>query len=227
MAKNKQHDAWILIYRSLLDSPLWTSEPFTTGQAWVDLIGLANFADYETFYKGHFQNIRRGQIFTSIRWLSQRWHWSKARTARTLKSFEKAKMVTLEVHRSGPNSGTVLTIENYEKYQSGRDTTRTANGTTPGTAPGTTAGTQKKEYKEELKEPKELHGAYGNVALSGRQYQELISLYGEETLADLIEALSEYKEATGKNYKNDAAAVWTFARNRTPKREESSFSKEY
>lgn len=149
MAKNK-HEQYILAYRSLLESPLWTDEPFTTGQAWLDLIGLANYADAETFYKGRLQIIRRGQLYTSIRWLSQRWHWSRSRTARTLKSFENAKMLTLETHRGGTQSGTVLTIENYEKYQSRRDTTGTAKRPSADTSPGTMPGTQKKEIKEEL-----------------------------------------------------------------------------
>ena len=130
----------------------------------------------------------------------------------------------LTVNRT--TNGTIINLENYEKFQSGRTTKPATTSATTSTTTQATTSTHNKNIKN-IKEPKELHGAYGNVALSGRQYQELVSLYGEATLADLIEALSEYKEATGKNYKNDAAAVRTFARNRTPKREESSFSKEY
>ena len=218
----KDNGTWAKIYRDLLDEELWTSEPFTTAQAWVDLILMANYADTEKIYKGKLQVVKRGQIATSIRALALRWHWSREKTNRTIKTFENAKMLT--VNRT--TNGTIINLENYEKFQSGRTTKPATTSATTSTTTQATTSTHNKNIKN-IKEPKELHGAYGNVALSGRQYQELVSLYGEATLADLIEALSEYKEATGKNYKNDAAAVRTFARNRTPKREESSFSKEY
>ena len=218
----KDNGTWAKIYRDLLDEELWTSEPFTTGQAWVDLILMANYADTEKIYKGKLQVVKRGQIATSIRALALRWHWSRGKTNRTIKTFENAKMLT--VNRT--TNGTIINLENYEKFQSGRTTKPATTSTTTSTTTQSTTSTHNKNIKN-IKEPKELHGAYANVALSGGEYQDLVSLYGEETLADLIEALSEYKEATGKNYKNDAAAVRTFARNRTPKREESSFSKEY
>ena len=218
----KDNGTWAKIYRDLLDEELWTSEPFTTGQAWVDLILMANYADTEKIYKGKLQVVKRGQIATSIRALALRWHWSREKTNRTIKTFENAKMLT--VNRT--TNGTIINLENYEKFQSGRTTKPATTSTTTTTTTQATTSTHNKNIKN-IKEPKELHGAYANVALSGGEYQDLVFLYGEEQLADLIEALSEYKEATGKNYKNDAAAVRTFARNRIPKREESSFSKEY
>ena len=61
---------WIRLYRSLLDSDLWLKEPFTRGQAWVDLIGLANYADTERIYKGQPQIVRRGQLAVSEVWLA-------------------------------------------------------------------------------------------------------------------------------------------------------------
>jgi len=222
MAKDSSKN-WFRVYRDLLSEDLWTSEPFTTGQAWIDLIGMANYADTERIHKGRLQSIKRGEIYTSIRYLAERWHWSKEKTARTLKTFEKAKMLTINSN----TNRTVLTLENYDKYQGGRDTKPTTNqDTTQDTTP-TTTSPQKKKDKKNINKAKELHGAYGNVAISGGDFIELASEYGEERLRDLIEALSEYKEATGKTYQNDAAAIRTFARNRKPEREKSSFSKEY
>ena len=29
---------WIKLHRSMFDNDLWTAEPFTKGQAWIDLI---------------------------------------------------------------------------------------------------------------------------------------------------------------------------------------------
>ena len=224
MAKDKDRN-WFRVYRDLLTEELWTSEPFTTGQAWIDLIGLANFADAERIYKGKLQKIKRGQIATSIRWLAQRWQWSRDKTARTLKTFEMAKMLTMET----TTNGTVLTLENYDKYQGG-PATKPATTSTPtqATTQATTQAQKKNVIKNDKEGNQELHGAYGNVKLSAGDFSKLSSEYGEQ-LQDLIEALSEYKEATGRAYKNDAAAIRSFARNRKklPAKKQSSFSKEY
>lgn len=224
MAKDNNKN-WFRVYRDLLTEELWTSEPFTTGQAWIDLIGLANYADTERIYRGKYQQIQRGQIATSIRWLAQRWHWSREKTVRTLKTFEMAKMLTMET----TTNGTVLTLENYDKYQGGPATKPTTTSTSTQATTQATIPTQKKKDKEGNKEGnQELHGAYGNVKLSAGDFSKLSSEYGEQ-LPDLIEALSEYKEATGRAYKNDAAAIRTFARNRKklPEKKQSIFGKEF
>ena len=35
-------NGYIKLHRSLMDNPLWTEKPFSRGQAWVDLLMLAN-----------------------------------------------------------------------------------------------------------------------------------------------------------------------------------------
>ena len=132
------------VYRTLLDSDLWLAEPFTRGQAWIDLIGLANYDRTETFYRGELQIIERGQIKTSCVWLANRWGHNRKWVNHFLKQLETLKMVTT---KSTPN-GTTITIENYALYQDVGTTKRTTEGTTAGTTEGTTAGTQKKKYKE-------------------------------------------------------------------------------
>jgi len=36
-------EGWIRLYRKMQDNPLWTSEPFTRGQAWIDLLMIAGY----------------------------------------------------------------------------------------------------------------------------------------------------------------------------------------
>lgn len=114
MAKN----GYIRLERKLFDSDLWTAEPFTPGQAWVDLIAMANYADRDKFYRGTFQRVKRGQIVTSKLALATRWKWSDGRVRRYLATLERAQMVRID---SGPN-GVLLTIENYILYQDARRT---------------------------------------------------------------------------------------------------------
>lgn len=116
---------FIKLNRKLFESSLWTSEPFTRGQAWVDLIAMANFADRDKFYRGSVQRVQRGQIVTSTRALAERWNWSKKRVSGFLRALERAQMVT----RDGTTRWTTLTLENYDFYQSEGTTEEPQKGT--------------------------------------------------------------------------------------------------
>ena len=111
---------WIKLDRRIMDNDfLWgNGEPFDRRAAWVDLLLMA--AHKDTAY------CKRGQIVTSIRELAERWTWGRNRVYRFLRDTERAGMVTT----SGTSSGTTITIENYSKYQSGRDTNGTPSQTT-------------------------------------------------------------------------------------------------
>ncbi|KKK62211.1 hypothetical protein LCGC14_3006610, partial [marine sediment metagenome] len=50
------------IHRSLFDHPIWTKEQFTWAQAWLDLIGNANFKSNSFFIKDTEIKLGRGQI---------------------------------------------------------------------------------------------------------------------------------------------------------------------
>lgn len=112
---------WVKLYRSLLESDLWTGEKFTRGQAWVDLILLANHADREVMFNGAVVLVRRGQYLTSIRKLSARWGWGKDKTRNFLARLETAN----KIHRSDDTSRTLLTLVNYGLFQGGEDTEQT------------------------------------------------------------------------------------------------------
>ena len=175
---------WFKVYRDLLTEELWTSEKFTTGQAWVDLIGMANYADVEKIYKGQFQQVRRGQIVTSIRALAERWHWSREKTNRTLKSFEMAKMLTMTT----TTNGTVLTLENYDKYQGGQATKPTTNLATDLATTLATEPTHKKKDKEGLKKEKNTGSASTSPDVPPAGYE----------VVDLPDGGTRYKPKGGK-----------------------------
>ena len=113
--------AYFKIDRKLLGSDLWLSESFSSGQAWIDLIGLANYADRERSFRGQVQQIKRGELVVSKLWLAQRWRWSEGKVRRFLARIQKEGMVKLE----SKNTGTVIRICNYERYQGMSDTQRT------------------------------------------------------------------------------------------------------
>lgn len=137
MAKNS---GWVKLYRSLLEDPLWTSEPFTKGQAWADLILMVN---HESAVGKKGTVIPVGSMVTSYATLAKRWKWSTSKVRRYLGTLTDTHMVTL----TGTRSGTLLSLVNYEKYQGVRHTSRHTNRHTDEHTDE--QPTRNKEYKEE------------------------------------------------------------------------------
>lgn len=54
-------DGWIKLHRTLTMHELWTAEPFTRGQAWVDLLLLANHRPGHIRKRGILVEVERGQ----------------------------------------------------------------------------------------------------------------------------------------------------------------------
>lgn len=142
------------IERDFLGSPFWLSEEFTKPQAWIDLIGLANYADKTKYYKGTFQKVKRGQIVTSQQALANRWKWSRHRVSDFLRTLEAAEMVTTE----RTTNGTLLTVVNYGFYQSDGSAKGPRTGQRKDT--GGTFDGHRRDTQEESKERKEIKKGY-------------------------------------------------------------------
>ena len=143
---------FIKLYRSLQDNPIWGSEPFSKGQAWVDLLLSAYHKGYDCILGNEILHVDRGQYFTSELKLAEKWKWSRKKTHAYLKLLEKLKMATTK----GTRQGTMITIENYSIYQD--------KGTTKGTSKGTVEEQQRdnegytyNELEEGLKNDKETY----------------------------------------------------------------------
>lgn len=113
---------WIKVYRKIRETAIWaTNEPFDYRSAWIDLIMEANVKPNVIVYKGQTIKIKRGEYYTSIRKLSIRWHWSKDKVNRFLKTLIKLDMV--RKHKD-VRCATLLTIVNYDDYQYATDSNK-------------------------------------------------------------------------------------------------------
>lgn len=144
-------EGWVKLYRKLIDDPLWTSEPFTKGQAWVDLIAMANHTDERVYINGNWVEIKRGQLHTSELKLAARWRWSKNKVTRFLEVLRLDGMLDKICSKGGLTNGTTLTLVNYSIYQGSDTTVETTNDTTNGQRT-----IQRLEHKQEYKECKEV-----------------------------------------------------------------------
>lgn len=105
---------WISVHRKIRDCDLiWDDKPFSRGQAWLDLLLLANHEDKEILFNGTYTKIERGQRLTSIRKLSEQWGWSRTKTTKFLNELEKAEMLAVK----SDTKKTLITIVNYAFYQ--------------------------------------------------------------------------------------------------------------
>ena len=137
-----KYEGWVKIHRQMLENPIWTDEPFSRGQAWVDLILMANHED-GVGKKGDI--IPAGSLVTSYAYLARRWHWSVGKVRRYLGTLTGTQMISL----TGTRSGTLLSVVKYSFYQGARHTNRHTNRHTS----DITDGQPTRIYKE-LKEEK-------------------------------------------------------------------------
>lgn len=112
---------WISLHRSICDNPMWLNEPFTKGQAWVDLLMLANHKDTVIYKRGIKIIIKRGEVGWSEEALAARWRWSRGKVRRYKTDLETVQQI---VQQNNKTLSRIL-IVNYEKYQQ--------NGTTNST----------------------------------------------------------------------------------------------
>lgn len=104
---------WIKVDRKLFDSWLWKDKPFSKGQAWIDLIMLANH-EYRKFpFGSEIVEVDRGSFITSELKLMERWGWGKSKVRTFLKLLENDSMI----ERKTNHKRTEITIVKYSDYQ--------------------------------------------------------------------------------------------------------------
>ncbi|OPX91905.1 MAG: hypothetical protein A4E53_00625 [Pelotomaculum sp. PtaB.Bin104] len=107
-------EGWISLHRKYAETELWLSEPFTRGQAWVDLLILANHKDGFIRVRGQLIPVKRGQVGWSQERLAQRWQWSRKKVSNFLRELEKTAQ---QIEQQKNNISTIITILNYDAYQ--------------------------------------------------------------------------------------------------------------
>lgn len=106
-------EGWIKLSRQIEDHWLWNKQPYSWGQAWIDLILLANHKDEKIPYKGEIIMCKRGDVNRSLQFLSKRWKWSIHKVSNFLNLLESDEMVKQKRN----SKGTVITLVNYDNFQ--------------------------------------------------------------------------------------------------------------
>jgi len=208
---------YVKLYRALSESDLWLAEPFTKGQAWVDLILAANFRDRVAYISGQEIPVNRGQLAWSEVTLSKRWKWSRGKVRRFLKLLKNDAKIT----QQSEQYTSLITICNYEKFQ----TDGTAGGTGYGTPNGTPNGTQEeKGNKVKNNTPSSDDDRSGEEAAKPPkkpepEYQAITDIYNEmlgEFLPEVVKInkkrksmiSARWKEVFGKDSRGNDLGFW-------------------
>ena len=190
---------YVKIHRELMDDPVWTSEKYTRGQAWLHLIMLANSNPGYVRKRGTRINLSRGSVGYSIKELSRIFNWSESKTRRFRDELESDGKITVDK----TNVSCTITLMNYDFWQGNDWQTRRINERTNGAQ--TNAQTTRKWYPNN-KEKKKNRKKENNTKLYCLNNCEWIEVDSTKLLSDnfcskceeqLIEKY-EYKHTKGK-----------------------------
>lgn len=216
---------WFSIDREIEHSDLWRDKPFARGQAWIDLLLIANHKTKTIFFDGRLVEVERGSTITSIRKLGERWGWSRQKVSDFLKILSVQERITYEViHRKY----TVVRIVKYDEYQS-RNITPTKKGHTIHTentdkqkAVGVIHNSEmtlKRHSNDTEMTLKDINnndnnvnndnntrsgvralGEHQHVTLKDFEMKSLLNQLGEDKFLKVVRRLDDYIEKTKKQY---------------------------
>lgn len=132
---------YFYVNRSLLQSDRWLAEPFTRGQAWVDLFGLAHHEKREIRVNGVLIIVPRGHVAYSQLSLAKRWKWSRVKVAAQMKQWVYHNDITIVKTRA--TNYCLIKVMKYDYWQG----QKTTDDTTDRTTDDTTDRTQSKNDK--------------------------------------------------------------------------------
>ena len=123
------NNGWIKLHRKIMDGAYWLSEPFTRAQAWIDLLLLANHTPGHIRKRGILIEVQRGQVGFSEESLVARWKWSRGKVIRFLSELKSNQKISRNPVQQNPKLSSLITIVNYDLYQSNGTSDSTTDGT--------------------------------------------------------------------------------------------------
>jgi hypothetical protein len=180
---------WVKCYREQFNN--WISKkPFCDGYAWTYLYSRANYKKGMINFRNEYIEVKRGQFLTSKLKLKDTFGWTYRHVENLLKALENDEMITYRT----TNRYIVITIINYDLYQSNDDESDKQNGEQMINRLGTddkqitNEATQIRSIKKEKKEKKVKNSGLGNDLLKTKSKK-------------FIDTFNEFKKMREKNKK--------------------------
>lgn len=198
---------WICLHRQIFDNWIWEDKPFAYGQAWIDILLLANHEGNKFLLGNELISLERGEFVTSELKLMERWGWSKTKVRSFLRLLETDNMI----ERKSDHKKTTIKVLNYSTYNNSQTTKRPPKDhekTTEEPQKNTNNNDNNVNNDNNLSREETTHtfGVYGNVYLTEGELKELIKQYPDD-YKDMIENLSFYMRSRGKRYDDHFATM--------------------
>ena len=218
---DKLKKGYIKLYRCIEDDWLWEIKPFGHGQAWIDLLMMANFEQKKIMFNKKPLTLEKGSFITSVRKLSERWGWSKNKVLRFLNTLEDDKKII----RDSDKMRTLITLVNYKDFQRKRDT----NGDSDGDSDEDTNGDTDEDTSEDTNgdsdgdsdedtngdtdedTSEDTNGDSDGTQTINKEYKEYKTLQEnyivgkpDAHLPEIEEIINFLNEKTGNNYRADS-----------------------
>lgn len=136
MMDTSRDKTFVRMFRKSLNDPLFSEKPFDRWHAFEYLIYIAYRFPKDEIVNGQVIHIDTGQLIMSQRKMAEIFGWSINKVIRFKKLLEQLGKARFDVDTYGDSIGTLITIENYAKYQVANvedgDTNETTNETTDG-----------------------------------------------------------------------------------------------
>lgn len=162
-----QNKGWVKLWRDQFTHEVSERRPWCDGYAWSYLYSQANYKRGVTNFRNQYIPVERGQFITSKLKLEKIFGWSERRINSFLTSLEVREMCTIRVTKRF----IMITICNYEKYQSTEDENE-------GTDVGTDVGTGKEQVRT-IKEVKEVKKIGRSKKDTDPRVKEFFDFWGE------------------------------------------------
>ena len=120
---------YIKLYRKVMDNAIFLELPYDRWHAFEFLLLKARRFPTVTILKGKPIKLEVGQLICGEEKLAVKWGWSRGKVKRYLDMLENLGMIK----KNGTPYGTLITIENYTKYQGECSYSDTPLGTSDGT----------------------------------------------------------------------------------------------
>lgn len=208
-------ETYIKLFRKVVENDLFNEKPFDHWHAFEWLMIRACRFEKTEVIKGRAIHLKPGQLIIGQRKLAETFGWGRGKVARFCKLLEDLEMATFDSATYGASIGTVITIENYSRYQDEVEPDgATGNTTDEATGGATSRATDRANIKKDKKDKKYIMpaiGEFGNVYLTEEELEKLKEQFPYDW-QDRIERLSGYIASKGKRYKSHYATILSWAR---------------
>ena len=199
---------WVKLHRKTLENNVCVKDADHLA-IWCWILLKASYSSEEQWFDGELINISEGQFLTTLREISDSLKINPSKVNRVLHFLESEK----QIEKRSSNKKTLITVTNWYNYQLKEKQFE-----------------KREKPKASEKTAKHRHGEYGHVLLTDKQFDKLVSDYGESKTQDAIKFLDEYIEMKGYKAKNHNLAMrkWVFdAVEREKKKNEGYSSRDF